>query len=90
MINVIHSVQRQDTSEDSPMKPPTTGPKIGPMNAALANTGNMYVRSIGLQRSEMEPPAQVRGVEPKNPAMKRKASWAPIFGARADAMMKII
>ncbi len=90
MINVTHSVHRHDTSEDSPMKPPTTGPRIGPMKAALAKTGNMYVRSMGLQRSEMEPPAQVSGEDPKKPAMKRKTSWAPMLGARAEAMMKIM
>ena len=39
MMSVIHSVQRQDTSDDSPMKPPTTGPKMGPMKAAFAKTG---------------------------------------------------
>ncbi len=27
-IKVVHSVQRQETREDCPMNPPTTGPKI--------------------------------------------------------------
>ncbi len=39
MMRVIHSVQRQETREDSPMKPPTTGPQMGPMKAAVAKTG---------------------------------------------------
>lgn len=33
----------------------------------------------------MEPPAQVRGVEPKKPARKRKMSCAPMFGASPAA-----
>jgi len=66
------------------------GPKIGPMNAALAKTGKAYTRSMGDQRSEMDPPAQVSGVEPKNPARKRKMSWAVRLGASADAMIQIM
>jgi hypothetical protein len=63
----------------------TTGPKIGPIKAALAKTGKAKTRSIGSQRSEIDPPAQVRGVEPKNPSRKRKTSWALILGASPDA-----
>ena len=74
MMRVIHSVHRHVTREDCPMKPPTIGPKIGPMKAALANTGNANTRSIGDQRSEMEPPAHVSGVEPKNPRLPVRTS----------------
>ncbi len=90
IIRVIHSHQRHETSDDSPTKPPTTGPNIGPIKAAFANTGKAYTRSIGLQRSDMEPPAQTSGVAAKHPAMKRKTSCAPMFGASADAMTKIM
>ena len=65
-------------------------PKIGPMKAAFANTGKAYTRSIGFHRSDIEPPAQVRGVEPKSPARNLNASCAPMFGASPEAMMKII
>lgn len=36
------------------------------------------------------PPKVVRGVHPKKPARKRKVVCAPMFGANADAMMKIM
>ena len=58
------------------------------MNAALAKTGKVKTRSMGFQRSEIKPPAQVSGVEPKKPARKWKVSWAPILGASPEAMMK--
>ena len=54
------------------MKPPITGPRTGPVNAALVKTGKVKTRSMGFQRSEIEPPAQVSGVEPKK---------APMLGA---------
>ena len=63
---------------------------MGPRNAAFANTGNVTVLSMGLQMSDRVPPAHVKGVEPKNPAKKRNVSWAPILGASADAMIKIM
>ncbi|TGO68027.1 hypothetical protein BOTNAR_0031g00120 [Botryotinia narcissicola] len=66
------------------------GPKIGPMKAALAKTGKAYTRSIGDQRSDMDPPAQVSGVDPKKPARKRKMSCVARFGASADAMIQIM
>jgi hypothetical protein len=47
-----------------------------------------YTFCRGSHRSAIVPPEQVRGVEPKRPARKRKARWAPRFGARAAAMMK--
>ena len=40
--------------------------------------------------SEMEPPEQVNGVAPNAPAMKRNVSCAPMLGASAEAMMKIM
>ena len=39
---------------------------------------------------ETEPPAAVKGVAAKRPAMYLKASCAPIFGAKAEAMTKIM
>ncbi|TGO12659.1 hypothetical protein BTUL_0084g00170 [Botrytis tulipae] len=66
------------------------GPKIGPMKAALAKTGKAYTRSIGDQRSDMDPPAQVSGVDPKKPARKRKMSCVARLGASADAIIQIM
>lgn len=66
-----------------PMKPPKTGPKIGPQNAAFANTGKTAVLSEAVHMSEILPPAQTNGVAPNRPARKRNASWAPMFGAYA-------
>lgn len=60
------------------------------VNAAFAKTGKAKTRSIGSQRSEMDPPAHVKGVEPKKPARKRKTSWAPMLGARAEAMIHVM
>ena len=54
------------------------------------NSGKMMPRSKGVQRSLIDPPAQVNGVDPNKPAMKRNASCAPMLGASAEAMMKII
>lgn len=85
IMSVIHSHQRQETRLDCPTKPPTMGPNIGPKKEALAKKGKAKTRSMGLQRSEMDPPAQVRGVEPKKPAMKRKASCEPMLGERPAA-----
>lgn len=59
------------------------------MKAALANIGKAYTRSIGLKRSDIEPPAHTRGVAAKQPPMNRKVSCDPIFGAKPDAMMII-
>ncbi len=42
---------------------------------------------MGLQKSEIEPPAQASGVAAKHPAMNCKANWVPMLGARAEAMM---
>lgn len=47
-----------------------------------------YGLSITYHMSEIEPPAQVKGVAPNAPARKRKDSCAPILGARAAAMRK--
>lgn len=71
------------------MKPPITGPRTGPVNVAL-KTGKVKMCSMGFQRSEIEPPAQVSGVEPKKLVKKRKASWAPMLGASPEAIMKIV
>ena len=68
------------------MKPPITGPRTGPVNVAL-KTGKVKMRSMGFQRSEIEPPAQVSGVKSKKPVKKRKASWAPMLGASPEAIM---
>jgi len=88
--SILHSVHLHEMSGLEATYPPITGPSTGPVNAALANTGNASTRSIGLHRSDIEPPAHVSGVDPKKPAKKRNASCAPIFGASPDAMMKII
>lgn len=72
------------------MKPPITGPRTDPVNAALVKTRKVKTRPIEFQRSEIEPPAQVSGVEPKKPAGKRKVSWAPMLGAGPEVMMKTI
>jgi hypothetical protein len=65
-----------------------TGPSKGPVKAAFAKTGNAKTLSSGLQRSEIDPPAHVSGVDPNNPARKRKANCAPIFGANAAPRIK--
>jgi hypothetical protein len=64
-----------------PIKPPKTGPRMGPQNAALANTGKTAVLSEAVHMSDILPPAQTNGVAPNRPARKRNASWAPMFGA---------
>lgn len=62
---VIHSVQRQEVRLDCPMNPLTRAPNIGPMNAEFTKARKAHTRSMGSQRSEIEPPVQVSGVEPK-------------------------
>ena len=83
-MRVTHSVHRQEIMPFDaawPMKPPMTGPRIGPQNAAFAKTGKTKVLSEAVHMSEILPPAQTSGVAPKSPARKRKANWAPILGA---------
>jgi hypothetical protein len=49
------------------MKPPMVGPRIGPMNGAVAKMDIATPRWAGGKRSAMTPPELVRGEEPKVP-----------------------
>lgn len=70
------------------MKPPTTGPRTGPINPAVANAGNATTLSNGLQRSDILPPAHTNGVDPKNPARNLNTSCEAMLGATPLAMIK--
>lgn len=52
------------------------------------STKHLQTRSNGSHKSAMLPPAQVKGVLAKKPAMNRKAICAPMFGARAEAIIQ--
>jgi hypothetical protein len=59
------------------------GPKIGPTNPVVVNSGRPNVRNTGLPISFREPPAFESGAAEKNPAKNRSMMSAGRVGERA-------
>lgn len=64
------------------------GPNVGPIAGASENTPRATLRSLAWNRSEITPPAFVKGAEPKDPARKRKANKAAIVWSAVAAAQK--
>jgi len=60
------------------------GPKIGPTNPVVVNSGRPSVLNTGFPISFNDPPALESGAAEKNPANNRKIIKAGKFGARAQ------
>src|SRR5258705_9151863 len=67
------------------MKPPMVGPRIGPMNGAVAKMDRATPRWAGGKRSAMTPPELVRGEEPKVPDRNLKTKSDAIDLQPAEA-----
>ena len=63
----------------SPTKPPTIGPRMGPMNGAAAKMDIARPRCREGNMSAMTPPALVKGEDPKAPARNRVTMSVVMF-----------
>lgn len=68
---------------DTPMKPPTMGPRAGPAKGAMAKMAIASPRVFGPQMSAMTAPELVKGEAPKAPLRKRKIRIEAVLGLSA-------
>jgi len=87
-IRVTHAVHRQPRWE-STMKPPTIGPKIGPIKAAAAYTETATPRSLGLKISAKTPGVTAIAAVPKKPMKNRQMRMVCRFCAVATGIWKM-